>query len=244
MRGELAAPEEVGQGLERFCGELREALGEQLQAVILYGGLARGEYSPESSDVNVMVVLDQAGVETLDRIAGAVHRGVRDFGLAVMVLTEEDLRRSTDVFPTKFLDIQRHHRVLWGRDVLAGLEISKEHLRLRCEQEIKNLLLRLRQFYVQRAHHPELIESTLTHAASSFFSDLGVLLLLKSGAAPATRGAIMEAAVRELGLDEATLKALLALKAGEYRPDLDGLKALYGGLMDSVHQAADLVDRL
>jgi hypothetical protein len=140
--------------------------------------------------------------------------------------------------------MQQHHRVLWGKDVLADLHIARDHLRLRCEQEIKNLLLKLRRFYLQRAQHAELVESTLTTAISSFLSSLSALLILKTGQAPMEKKAIAEAATRELELDDKPLQDTLALKSGEYKPDSAELKALYGAFMSTVHRAADVVDRL
>jgi hypothetical protein len=134
--------------------------------------------------------------------------------------------------------------VLCGRDVLADLDITDAHLRLRCEQEIKNLLLRLRQFYVQRQHRPELVEATLGRAVSSFLTDLGVVLLLKTGAAPVGKEAIAEAAARELGLDGQVLHEVLALKGGTRQPNADELKRLYDEFMRSVEQAAEIVDGL
>jgi predicted nucleotidyltransferase len=233
----------VHEGLERFCGQLREALGEELVGVILYGGLAKGEYAPSSSDVNVMVVLSEITLEALDRAVEPISQARRDVHLAALVLSEDDLRSSTDVFPVKFLDMQQHHRLLWGRDVLADLSISRDHLRLRCEQEIKNLMLRLRHFYLQRAHRPELIESTLASAISSFLTSLGAFLFLKTGQPPGGKAAVAEAAGRELGLDGALLRELLALKSGESRPDAAELKRLYAAFMAVVQQAAGLVDR-
>ena len=237
-------PNKVRKGLDRFCNQLRESLGEQLVSVILYGGLAKGEYAPSSSDVNVMLVLKEVTVEALDKAASPVRQGMRDFGLTLMVMMEDGLRRSTDVFPIKFLDMQKHHRVLWGKDVLADLPITKDHLRLRCEQEIKNLLLRLRQFYLQRGTRSELVESTLDTAISSFLGSLSALLVLKTGHTPTAKGAIAEAAIRELGLDEKPLQDVLALKAGKYKPDATELKRLYGAFMATVQKAADIVDEL
>jgi hypothetical protein len=167
---------------------------------------------------------------------------MRDFRLAVMVLSETDLRRSAAVFPTKYLDIQQHHRVLWGQAVLADLTVAQDHLRLRCEQEIKNLLLRLRQFYLHRAHYPELIESTLARAISSLLASLRVALVIKNGEAPIEKAAIAEAAARDLGLDGAVLRDVLALKAGEHKPQRDELGRLYNAFMLTVQKAADWVD--
>lgn len=238
---EVPLPEMVKEGAERLCEQLREALGDQLVSVVLYGGLAKGEYNPGTSDVNVVIVFDPVTVSSLDKAAPIIQGGMRDFRLSTMLLSESDLRRSAEVFPVKFLDMYRYHRVLWGKDVFAGLTISREHVRLRCAQEITNLLLRLRQFYVQRGHRPELVESTLTRAISSFLTSLNTLTELKTGEASATKPAVIDAAER-IGLDAKTLREVFALKQGELKPDPEESKRLYDLFMITVQQAAVLVD--
>jgi predicted nucleotidyltransferase len=240
---EAALPALVQEGLARLCKQLAEAFGKQLLSVVLYGGLAKGEYNPDSSDVNVMIVLDRIAVGTLDKVAPIILAGVRDFRLSAMLLSESDLRRSSEVFPVKFLDMQRCHRVIWGMDVLADLKIARDHIRLRCAQEITNLLLRLRQFYVQRAHRPELIESTLTRAISSFLTSLNTLAELKTGQSATTKPAVIDAAER-IGLDVQPLREVFALKLGQLKPDPEELKQLYDRFMMTVQQAASLLDTL
>jgi predicted nucleotidyltransferase len=238
------SPTDPDHELEQFSRALQDALGADLVSLLLYGGLAKGEYAPESSDVNVLIVLRAISVDVLDRAAGPIQRAVRRFGLAPMLVTESDLRRSTDVFPTKFLDMQRHHKRLLGKDVLADLVIDRTHLRLRCEQEIKNLMLRLRLFYVQRAGRPEQIERALIAATSSFLVDLSTLLSLKTGATPTTKPQIAAEASRQLGVDAATLRDLLALKEGGLRLEPAALNELYARLMDAVARAAEVVDAI
>ena len=134
--------------------------------------------------------------------------------------------------------------MLWGKDVLSGLTVARDHLRLRCEQEIENLLLRLRQFYLLREVHSERIEGTLASAISSFLTGLAGVLILTTGRAPIQKAAIAEAASRELSLDEKGLQDLLALKAGKFKPNADGLKRLYGVFLETVERVAGIVDRL
>jgi hypothetical protein len=239
----LAFPPTVREGLDKFCNQLQEALGENLVSITLYGGLAKGEYSPTGSNVNIMIVLKDVNVDLLEKAASPVRQGMRDLRLSIMVLSEEDLQLSTDVFPTKFLDMQRYHQVLWGKDLLAGLSIARDHIRLRCEQEIKNLLLRLRSFYLQRLHRPELIEGTLTGAVSSFLSDLSTLLILKTGESPAGKSAIADMASHEFGLDKITFQKILEMKYGTYKPDLAEMKTLYNDFMTAVQRAAQIVDK-
>jgi predicted nucleotidyltransferase len=234
-------PGSVQAALDGFRQDLRETLGDVLVSVIIYGGVAKGEYNPRTSDVNVMLVLADASVELLDRVAPPVARASRDIPLSLMILTREDLGRATDVFPTKFLDIQRCHRIVHGDDVLSGLEIPREHLRLRCEQEIRNLQLRLRLLYVREASHPELVEGTLSRIASSFLTSLGVLVELRTGEYPPTKAAVVEALER-IGLNPAPLRAVLALRSRELRLDAAGLRGLYGDFMGLVAEAALQVD--
>ncbi len=235
-------PDSMREGLERFVTQIRDSLEEQLVSVVLYGSVVKGEYARSSSDVNVMMVLKEVTIEHLEKVASPVRQGVRDFGLTVMVQTENGLLRSADVFPIKFLDIRQHHRVLCGKDVVAELDIKDDHLRLRCEQEIRNLLLRLRHFYLHRAQRDDLIESTLATAISSFLTSLSALLVLETGHAPTEKRAIASAA-RELGLDDGPLQDTLALKSGEYKPDSETLKRLYGAIMNTVQRAADILER-
>jgi hypothetical protein len=239
-----ALPAAVREGLERFCNQLRDALGDALLSVVLYGGLAKNDfYSPRTSNVNVMVVLKEVTIEILDKMVAPVEEAMQTMRLAVMVLSEKDLPTSTDVFPTKFQDVQRHHCLLWGKDVLSGLSITRDHLRLRCEQEIKNLMFRLHQLYLLRAEFPEAIEGTLTRAISALLGSLAVLVELKTAKTPRSKHEIVEAAAG-LGLDAQPLRDALALKRGELKPDLARLKQLYDAFMRTVRQAADLVDAL
>ncbi|MEE9158437.1 MAG: hypothetical protein V3U60_08635 [Gammaproteobacteria bacterium] len=240
-RTDSSLPQSVRGGLEQLCDQLEAALGERLISIILYGGLAKGEYAPQSSDVNVMLVLTEVTIETLDKAAAPVRQATRDFGLSVMVFAEDGLGRSMDIFPIKFLDMQRHHRVLWGKGI--NLSVAEDHLRLRCKQEIKNLSLRLRSSYLQRSAHSELLEATLTHGISSFVMGLSALLFLKTGDTPTAKRDIAEAAVRELGLEEKPLSDVFALKLGEYKPDALELKRLYGAFMATVERAADIADQ-
>ena len=62
-------PAAVRDGLDRFTKQLANASGESLSSLVLYGGVARGEYAPNSSDVNVMIVFRGVDVSLLDRIA-------------------------------------------------------------------------------------------------------------------------------------------------------------------------------
>ena len=87
-KADESLPESVRSGLERFCSQLAEALGDRLVSIILYGGLAKDEYEPRTSNVNVLVVLSDVSVEILDKVVSPVQEGAGTLRLAAMVLSE------------------------------------------------------------------------------------------------------------------------------------------------------------
>lgn len=50
------APASVTAALDRLYDELSRAAAENFAGLILYGGLARGQFRPGKSDVNVVVI--------------------------------------------------------------------------------------------------------------------------------------------------------------------------------------------
>ena len=236
-------PESTKTGLDQLCSQLQEALEGRLVSIVLYGGLVRGEYSPDRSDVNVMVVLDAINVEVLDKVALPIQLAEHDIRAAVLLLTERDLRSSTDVFPLRLVNMQRCHRVLLGKDVLSGLQVERDHLRLRCEQEIRNLQYRLRDWYLERAHFAEALEETLSEAISSLLETLRVLVELHTGALPRSRAEIIDA-MEGLGLQGTSLHRVLALKKGELEVAAPDVKQLFDEFLTVVHEAVGLADKL
>lgn len=237
-------PEVVRKSLDQFCRCMNEALGDTLLSIVLFGDLVKtGQLDLRSPDANIMVVLSDVNVEVLDCIASCISMTARDLRLSPMVLSEQDLRSSTDVFPIKFMDMQEHHVLLQGTDLLAELSIARDHVRLRCEQEIKNLMLRLRQLYLRRSDYPEAIETTLSAATSPLVSNLQVLIELKTGVKSMGEREVL-AEIKGLGLDMQVLERLLALKHDELKLDVDELKNLYDRSMQFVQKAAELVDAL
>lgn len=238
-------PSVVADGLDKLTSALKSSLGDSLLSAVLFGDLAKGEeFCAGHSDVKVMIVLERVTTAELDLIALPIEQGIRRYRLSPMILSLDDLRRSTDVFPVKFLDMKEHHRLLAGRDVLADLEIHDDHLRLRCEQELKNLNLRLHSFYVRSGNRRDQLRGTLERVIEPFLLNLRTLLLLKNSSAPTKQDEIVSAAGETLDVDGPRLRQILRLRHDNTRIPVDRLKELFGGLMRDVRKAALIADEL
>ena len=234
-------PEKTRSSLDGFCDQLEQALGSQFVSGVLYGKLARDINKTADMSVNFMVVLEEISTANLDVVGDALRKS--KVQIELLTLSEEDLRSSTDVFPIKFLDIKRIHVIYRGKDVMSQLEISKDNLRLRCEQEIKNLMLRLRLNYVSRKQNSKSIASLLSRIYLSLIRNLGVLVELKSGDVLATNSDIIKGAGK-LGIDTVVLHDVEKLRQDNFSHDLEDRKRLLEKVMQCVRDAAAMADKL
>ena len=125
----VRAPAEIERALEQLVADLRSADGTNLLGVALYGGIAKGRFTPGISDVNVLVVLRATALADLERVAPALTGARRSARVTAFVATPADLRDAARWFPVKMRDIQRAHRVLFGEVPLAQLQIDPVALR-------------------------------------------------------------------------------------------------------------------
>ncbi|MGC3999974.1 MAG: nucleotidyltransferase domain-containing protein [Anaeromyxobacter sp.] len=233
----LGLPAEAARALETLRDALTGALGPDLCALVLYGGAARGSYRPGQSDLNIAVVLADGSAATLDRIAPALRAAYRAARVEPFLLTLAELPRLVECFPSKLLDLEANHVVLAGANPFAGLSASPALVRLRAEQALRNLALRLRRRYVSAADDPAALLAVLRDVARPLAAELTVLLQAH-GAPPATEqtAALLEAAAAALGLDAEALRALARLRKGE-EPGLPPA-ALYARVLGAAEEGA------
>ena len=131
--------------LDQLVARLRAALGDVLQAVVLYGSAASSEHHEKHSDVNVLVLVDRLGSAELGPAMSGVTQEWRDAGNpAPLLLTVREWQGSADIFPMEYADILERHRVLHGVLPRDGIVVLPADLRLQVEHEAMGKLLQLR----------------------------------------------------------------------------------------------------
>lgn len=229
--------------LPRIVQELQKNLGDDLVSLVLYGGLTTGEFGA-ASDVNLMIVLQRADIEVLDRLGTIIRGARREMPLTPLIQTEAELQHAADAFPIKYLDIQARHQLLAGRDVISQVSPPRAATRLRAEQEFRNILMRARQFYVLQAPRPEQIQALLCDVVSDFVRTLRAMLWLRDGGMRRSKTEVIEAAAELLALPMDAARTILAIKNGNTTLDPGGLRSLFSDYLLAVAAATDCADRL
>jgi predicted nucleotidyltransferase len=154
--------------IEEFVGRIRQAAGENLQSIILFGSAASGEFHPEFSNVNLLCVVREASYASLIAVAPAVEWWTRQKHHVPLLLTGEELERSADVFSIELLDMQQRHRVLFGTDVLAGLTIPMHFHRAQLEYELREKTILLRERLLLAGTDKKQLRELLLASLSTF----------------------------------------------------------------------------
>ena len=229
--------------LDLFCDEMESKLGSKFISGVLYGYSVEEDGSDNDKGViNFMIVLSEINTEILDIVGGSLRKA-KSRKISLLTLSEDDLITSTDVFPIKFLNIKRNHKIYRGHDVVSSLEISKQNLRLRCEQEVKNLMLRLRQSYLSIGQNRNTLSTLIKRAYGSMMRNMSVIVEIKSGEVKSQQIDIINAC-SAFGIDVNPLLEMQNFKSNGLPDDLDELKRLLESIMKCVRGLAVYVDKM
>jgi hypothetical protein len=239
-----AAPPAIAAALDRLKDELTRTAGKNLAGLVLYGGLARGRFRPGQSDVNVLVLLHDVSAASLAAIAPAMRAARRAAGVEPLVLTPGEVRAAADAFPTKFLDIKDYHVVLAGEDPFGSLEVSREAIRRRAAQQLRNMALRLRHRYLALADDPEAQAAALASVARPLALEIAALLRLAGKPVPLEdrTTALFAVAATAFDLDPDALARLAALRQNPRTKE--DTPALYAKVLAITARLADLADQM
>jgi predicted nucleotidyltransferase len=230
------------EGFERM---IRES-GGNVESLVTFGSAASEGFDLRRSDINLIVVLRRDGRADLDALRPHLAVLMRQFKVSPMITTREELASSADVFPVKFLDIQEQHRVIHGPDPFSGLVIGRDHVRLRCEQELKNMALRLRRQVVSRVvgSPASVLRETIRGVLPAFTSVLRALLGLRGVTVGADRADVLSRAAAELDLPAEVMERLVDLGRGRSPADDGAMEDLAHDLLTAVVTAAAAADRM
>jgi len=154
--------------LSEIVRRLQEAAGENLQSIVLYGSAARGDFHVHKSDLNLLCVLKSARAAELLRIAPVVHWWSGQLREPPpRIFTQEELLHSADVFAVELLDIGKAHRVLFGSDPVAGIEVPMNLHRVQVEHELRSALQKLRDHFLRASGTEQQLREIYAKSISS-----------------------------------------------------------------------------
>jgi predicted nucleotidyltransferase len=195
--------------LKQVVAGLSEALGDNLNSCCLYGSAVRGNFDTDTSDINLLILLNQSDVHAHIALASALQKFKR---IDPFVLAKRGFERSFRMFSPKFASIQRHYRVLFGADPLVSLRVKPAEEQFLTEQAFRNLRLRLVYAFVTRHHHPNAYQRFIVRNITPLFVQLSDILRLNEIEVPIEFRSRVPLIETQFKIDGSVLYDLLELK--------------------------------
>jgi predicted nucleotidyltransferase len=230
--------------LTQLVDRLKKAYGDRLKSAILYGSAAAGDHHGKYSDLNVLCVLAEVTPRELAESTAIVNWWREKGNPSPLMLSEEEVRDSTDCFPIEFHDIRERHRVLYGADVAEGLVIDKCFYRAQVEHDLRAKLLRLRQKAAGVLADTNLLRTLLAESVSTFCVLFRHALLLDGGEAQFGKREVIDQARERFGIDPAPFLRLLDLREEKIKAREIDPAPLLAEYLKQIQTVIEAVDRL
>lgn len=230
--------------IDEFVSRLRQAAGENLQSVVVYGSAATGEFHDDFSNVNLLCILRETSFTKLAALGPAVEWWSRKQRHAPLVLTREELERSTDVFSIELLDMQQRHRVLFGDDPLTGLSIPMHLHRAQLEYELREKLILLRQRLLLHAGNERRLWELLLGSLSAFAALFRHALIALGEVAPHSKREVLQALTARIQFDPSAFLQLLDIREHKADRKQFNVKDVFARYLEAVQRITTAVDTI
>ena len=236
-------PEHPSDISSELIEDLINALGTDLEAVVLFGSAAAGRYVKGRSDMNLLVMVSDQASRVTSRLLPFFSKWSPAGVAPPLVMSQAYLAASLDVFPIEFLVMAANHQVLHGQDPLAELDLRPEHLRLQLERELKGKVTALRMRLLASGGDARALTELSREALPAFVAFFQAYLQLTGGSFPGHPAEVLQAMVAA-GVDVTAFASLEKVRAGQLKPSPPELVALWEEGIAELDEISRQVDRL
>jgi hypothetical protein len=227
-----------------FVGRLRAAAGTNLESVILFGSAVTGDFHPEFSNVNLFCVIRDSSFAGLQALAPAVKWWDRQKQPPPLFMTHDELKRSVDVFTIELMDIQQHHRVLFGEDIVQGLSIPAKLHSVQVEYELREKLALLRQHLLLASGNDSRMWEVLLRSVSSFASLFRHALIVLGHPVPDGKRKAVQMLATQLGFDASGILQVQDVREGKADRKKFDVADVFSRYLTAVQQVTAAVDKI
>ncbi|MGE0825551.1 MAG: hypothetical protein AB7G75_16890 [Candidatus Binatia bacterium] len=230
--------------LTQFTQEVRTGLGDQLVSIVLYGSAAGDNFVPGSSDLNTVIIVKTMGFAVLKKLQPHMLSWHRQGFAVPLVIDQNFLLHSRDVFSMEFYDIKEQHHTLWGEDVFATLNIGNEHLRFLAEHEARSRLLRLQALYFERANDARRLRQILLDSLKTFVTLMRHLLRVQGARGAQNHEEVLTQFERTFHITFPHIRRLIAIRRNSLDWPHEPATEFFHKYLEDIQSLVHLIDRL
>ena len=229
--------------IDEFVKRVREAGGANVEGVILFGSSVTGDFQDGLSNLNLLCILRDSSFQSLQALSSAAKWWDKQKQPPPLCMTHQELVRSVDVFTIELLDMQQHHRVLFGDDILKDMQIPMDLHRVQVEYELREKLILLRQHVLLASDNESRLWDLLLRSVPSFGTLFRHALIALGDRTPLPRRGAVGALSKRLSFDATPVLQVMDVREGKTDRkgiDIRDLVSRYLGTVERVANAVDM----
>ncbi len=227
-----------------FISEILNYRGDYVHSIYLVGSAVSEDFDQKTSDINSIVVLREMKMDFLRFIAPLGERFRKKRVAAPLLMTPDYISHSLDTFPVEFLNFKIMHKTVFGDDILRDIYISRPHLRIQCEREIKVRLIALRQGYISSTGRDELLRDLMIRFITGIIPLMRAIILLLKGEPPILRKDVLRQLGELSGINSAIFEKLILMRSGVIKPAGSELHDIFVKLYEETERLEKTIDEL
>jgi hypothetical protein len=236
----MEAEKHIAELVER----LKSATGTNLECFALFGSAVSEEFHPDYSDVNTLCIVRELSAATLDALAPAFAWWSRKKYPAPLLFSRTELENCADVFAIELFDICQRHRVVYGDDIFATMQVPMEKHRVQVEHDLRTKLLTVRQLYMQAEGDEARIRKLLLDSVPNFgtlFRHAMIVLGMQPGM---HRAEAIRALAGLLQFDPGVFLQLFEVRAHKAKESEVNARSSFAKYMEGIDKVIQAVDAL
>jgi len=230
--------------IAEFTSKIRDAAKDNLVSVIVFGSIAAGDFHPEFSNLNLFCVVRDSSFAALQSLAPVAKWWDKQKQPPPLFMTRDEIGRSADVFTIELMDMKRHHRLVFGEDVLKDLTIPTNLHRIQVEYELREKLSLLRQHFLLASGNDSRMWELLTRSVSSFVTLFRHALIVQGQDAPVAKREVVQALAKQINFDASGVLQVLDVRERKASPRKFDVADVFSRYLSAVEQVTAAVDRM
>jgi hypothetical protein len=229
---------------DELIDRLRSSQGDNLVSVIAYGSAIAAPGNTKKSDYHILIVARHLAAADLRNFRSPIRWWTESGFTLPTFFTAKEFVDSLDVFPIEFRHMKRAYKVLYGQDLLAGREASKEHLRWQTELELRGKLLRLRSLALPASESTRDLMNLMTESIVSFVGFMRSIPEIAGQEPPLGRMATARQIGEQLNVDTSPLVRVLRLRDEPGELMEVEIQDLFASYLDCLEHLIEAVDKM
>ena len=203
---------------------LKGIFGENLVSVVLYG-----------ENNSVLVIFKKLEASDIKQALPVIKKWIKTKNPLPVIMSEDEWLASADIYPVEYTEIMHNYKILHGKDPVEKISVKKPDLRLKCEYEIKNILVKIRQLYLGNSDNPRFMAKTLEETAVNTIRILKSALYLFDLPAQGNYREILQKISEKADFDSEIFLKILSLKENNKKIPLQELEESIKRIINSIY---------